>query len=203
VIILILLASAAIFYPEFKRRREKRRGEAKKEPAPLPQAVAEAETAPSGSLWAALFSFFLVLLFGLALLQSKEWTIRAGLFPWIIGFPVLALTVAQVVIELRKMSWTPRTARDEENFTEALEFQRTLSILGWTVGYFMALWLIGFTVGVPTMTFLYLKIVGRESWSMSVTLAAVAWAFVYFLFVSILHVPFPEGLLFNFLGDPG
>jgi TctA family transporter len=203
VIILILLALAAIFYPEFKRRRKKRAGETKKEREALSQAVAEAKTAPSGSLWGALFSFFLVLLFGLALLQSKEWTIRAGLFPWIIGFPVLGLTLAQAVIELRNMSWTPRAAREEEKFTEALEFQRTLSILGWTVGYFAALWLIGFTFAVPTMTFLYLKIVGRENWSMSVALAAVAWAFLYFLFVSILHVPFPEGLLFNFLGAAG
>ena len=203
VIILILLALAAIFYPWFKKRREKRRGERERERKPLSHAAPAVKESPSGTLWGTLFNILLVLLFGLALLQSKEWTIRAGLFPWIIGVPVLALSLAHLVIELRRMGWTPRVAREQDRFTETVEFQRTLSILGWTVGYLVALWLTGFTFATPLMTFLYLKMAARESWSLSVTLAAVAWAFLYFLFVRILHVPFPEGLLFELLGAVG
>jgi hypothetical protein len=140
-----------------------------------------------------------VVLFCVALLQSREWTIRAGLFPWMIGFPVLGLTLIQLVMALRTTSWRPRASRAEVPVAQALEVQRTLSMLGWTVGYFVALWLIGFTFAIPLMTFLYLKIAGRESWSTSVGLAVVAWAFLYFLFVQILHVPFPEGLLLGTL----
>jgi TctA family transporter len=203
VIILILLALAAVVYPWLKKRRKKRREKTEKGPQPLPYVASEAKTTSSDSLWAILFSFFLVVLFALALLQSREWTIRAGLFPWIVGFPVLGLTLAQTVMAVRRMSWTPRAAREHERVTQAVEIQRTVSILGWTVGFFVAIWLTGFTFAIPLMTFLYLKIVGRESWSMSVTLSAVAWAFLYVLFVQLLHIPFPEGLLFTWTGTVG
>jgi hypothetical protein len=198
VIILIIIALAAVIYPWLKKKIKKRRGEKKEAPAaPVPAPVGTSE-APPVSFWTILFNLFLVALFALALLQSSEWTVRAGLFPWIIGIPVLALTLTELLLSLRTMKWGAWVSKPEGLFQSA-ETQRTFGILGWTLGYFFALWLMGFAAAVPLMTFLYLKLAGRESWLMSVGLAAVAWSFIYFLFIRLLYVPFPEGLLFSVL----
>jgi len=42
---------------------------------------------------------------------------------------------------------------------------------------------------------LYLKIAGREKWPITIAVAFCSWAFFYFLFVSGLHVPFPDPLI--------
>ncbi len=49
------------------------------------------------------------------------------------------------------------------------------------------------------MTFLYLKLGGRERWLISIILTVVAWVSFYGLFDYALHVPFPKGLLFEWL----
>jgi hypothetical protein len=53
---------------------------------------------------------------------------------------------------------------------------------------------------VPLIVFLYLKVQSRESWLLSVTLAVFAWLFFYGLFDRLLHIPFPDGEIFNWLG---
>jgi hypothetical protein len=58
-----------------------------------------------------------------------------------------------------------------------------------------AIVLLGFSISVPLFVFLYLKLQGKESWILSVVLAAVAWVFVYGLFDQLLHLPFPQGWL--------
>jgi hypothetical protein len=50
------------------------------------------------------------------------------------------------------------------------------------------------------MVFTYLKIQSKESWQISITLTAIAWLFFHFLFVRLLTLPFPEGLIFTWLG---
>ena len=46
----------------------------------------------------------------------------------------------------------------------------------------------------------YLKFQGGESWVLSITLTVVAWLFFHGLFVRLLHLPFPDGLLMTWLG---
>ena len=53
----------------------------------------------------------------------------------------------------------------------------------------------GFVVAIALVTFLYLKVAARESWRMSVGLAAGAGLSFYVLFVYLLNVPAPYGPL--------
>ncbi len=76
--------------------------------------------------------------------------------------------------------------------------RRTLNIFGWIIGFFIAIWLVGFNLSGPLCTFIYLKIGAREKWPISIILAVATGVFVYVLFDQLLHVPFPPGLLFNF-----
>jgi hypothetical protein len=78
--------------------------------------------------------------------------------------------------------------------------RRTAGIFGWIVGYFVGIWLLGFSLGVPLCTFIQLKIFGREKWPLSLIYTASAWALIYGIFDRVLHVPFPTGYLFEVLG---
>jgi hypothetical protein len=68
-------------------------------------------------------------------------------------------------------------------------------IFGWAIGYFVAFWLLGFSLAVPLTTLLYLKVDAGEKWPISLLLTAGAWVFFHGLFVYTLQMPFPEGLL--------
>ena len=73
--------------------------------------------------------------------------------------------------------------------------KRTLDVIGWTLGFFVAIWLLGFSIAVPLMILLYLKVAGKESWLMTAQVTFFSWLFYWGLFEKLLNVPFPEGLL--------
>lgn len=127
-------------------------------------------------------------------------------FPLAIGIPSLGLALLALGLELRG-------ARGPAMATSAVEAepaeplrppevvrQRTLAMMGWVVGFFLGIWLLGFSLAVPVLTFLYLKLGAGERWPISLALTALGYAFFHGLFDSALHVPFPQGLLFELLG---
>jgi Tripartite tricarboxylate transporter TctB family len=77
--------------------------------------------------------------------------------------------------------------------------RRTLSIFGWIAGFFVSIWWLGFSIGIPLVTSLQLKIGAREKWSFAAILAVLAWAFFYGVFETMLKIPFPTGLVFSLL----
>lgn len=84
---------------------------------------------------------------------------------------------------------------DEES---ARLMRETAKISAWIFGYFVALWLLGFSTAIVLVTLLYLKL-AKERWPITLLLTFFAWGSYYGLFVYLLHVPFPEGLLFDWL----
>ena len=130
---------------------------------------------------------------------------RAGLFPWAIGFPVLALIIVQFIMELLGKG----SKSSDDHLTEAgpelpanVVNRRTAGIFGWILGYFVAIWLFGFSIGGPLCAFIQLKISYRERWLLTLILTACTWVFIYGLFDRILHVPFPQGQLLVWLKLP-
>ncbi len=73
--------------------------------------------------------------------------------------------------------------------------RRTALISAWLIGFFLAIWLFGFSIGGGVSTFLYLKFGAREKCLLSFLMALSAWAFTYGLFECLLNVPFPTGQL--------
>jgi hypothetical protein len=73
--------------------------------------------------------------------------------------------------------------------------RRTIYIILWTVGFFTAIWLLGFSYAVPLTIFLYLKFAGRENWPITLAVTFCSWVFYWGLFERVLNVPFPEGRL--------
>jgi hypothetical protein len=69
----------------------------------------------------------------------------------------------------------------------------------WILGSFAAIWLLGFAVAVPLTILLYLKAGAQERWPISIVLALLGWLSFYGIFEYLLHVPFPRGLLLDWL----
>jgi hypothetical protein len=137
-----------------------------------------------------------VVFFAWTLWEAREWWFRARLFPWAIGFAGLALALLQFMSDGAGLVKSMRAGREEKsNAKSALARQRTLSMTGWILGFFAAIWLLGFSVAVPLTILVYLK-GARERWPISIALACLGWLSFYGLFDHLLHVPFPEGQLF-------
>jgi putative tricarboxylic transport membrane protein len=151
---------------------------------------------------ATVFGLLIVVLFAWALWESRSFGVRAGLFPWAIGIPGLALALAQVGGD-RAGRRTPPPAEPAADVPPAVAARRRVEICAWIAGFWVAIWLLGFSVATLVATFLYLKVTAGERWPISVLLSVFGFAFVYGVFVKALGVPFPAGHLLVWLGYGG
>jgi hypothetical protein len=193
---LILLG---IFYPVLKQRWEQKR-KAEIEAVVAQKPVIEREKRAT-RLSDVVFTSTIIFGLALALWQSRDFGYRAGLFPWVIGTPVVALAIVQLILELtgkvkRTLGGEGEAAPD---LTQEVVYRRSLSIIGWLVGFLIAIWLLGFLYAIPVAMVLYLKFTGGEKWATTLILTSVTWAFFYGLFDYSLSIPFPEGQLFIWL----
>ncbi|MCZ6905984.1 MAG: tripartite tricarboxylate transporter permease, partial [Deltaproteobacteria bacterium] len=188
VLVIFVIIIAGTFYPLFQRWREKRKN---------PQAEKATTPAPVSG-WAPIFSLLIVVLFAWGLWEAWGWRFRAGLFPWSVGFAGLALGLAQLDLDISGfLKKGVKALHTEVSSEAALETRRTASIVGWILGFFFAIWLLGFSIAVALSTFLYLKAGAGEKWLITIILTLVAFVSFYGLFIYTLHVPFPDGLLFE------
>ena len=63
----------------------------------------------------------------------------------------------------------------------------------------MAIWILGFVPASAIATFLYLKYGAGEKWPISLMLTAACWLFFWGMFDYALQLPFPNGVLFDWL----
>lgn len=139
---------------------------------------------------------------GAAVILALDWPWKARLFPMAIGIPVFVMAAVEVVWGL-----VDPTAR-----SEAMDFRlsgqpsdrttvrRSLMAVAWMAGFFAAIILLGFPIAVPLLVVLYVRFLGRESWLLSGAFALAVWGCFYAVFDFFLHLPFPAGLLQEWLG---
>ena len=144
-------------------------------------------------------SVAVMLISAYAVFAATAWPWKAALFPLVIGIPLFCLATTELLWTL--FGAAPEAAVNEvELSTDAEARRRVLRVAGWMLGFFAAIALLGFPVAVPLFVFLYLKVQGGEGWIMSVVLTAVVAAVFYGLFDALLHLPFPAGWLWSWLG---
>lgn len=152
--------------------------------------------------------------------EAWAWDIQVRLTPWVIGFPTAILAAAVFVQELAGTVRNTKESGGDGSFgtsdepvlskvmfeasgsgLETFEEQRrTLEVVGWIVAFALAIWSLGFHIGIPLVTLLYLRIAGRERWPVSVTMSVGVWLCTALLFDCSMHVFFMEGKLFVLLG---
>jgi putative tricarboxylic transport membrane protein len=194
VLALFALMVLGILYPLFQRWRERRNKPQYKQ---LPEvAELQAKEVPV-TIWFSIFSLFVVALFAWALWQAWDWDFRPGLFPWVVGFLGLPLALVQMNLDIAGAVKTIGNGLVKARDQEATRLVReTAKISAWILGYFVAIWLLGFSIAIVVTTLLYLKL-AKERWLIALVLTCFAWVCYYGLFVYFLHVPFPEGQLFD------
>jgi TctA family transporter len=203
VLIIAVLILGAIFYSMRQILRERSR-EAERSPDTAPELPMAMLTSP---VYRPLFALFFVAVFVFVLRETffeiRPIEERAALFPMVIGIPCLALALLAFGQELFHTLRTPTERTSPGEIASSLESSvirnRAVSIVAWTLGFFLAIWLLGFVIAVPVASFLYFRFAGREKWWISLPLSLVAGAIFYGLFDYILHLPFPEGELLVWL----
>ncbi len=165
----------------------------------------------------AIFTFSVALIFASALFVAKVykggWVIEANLFPVVITVPSLILVAILLVKVLRgkpgkgekeeKVVVEGAPAGEGGAITASEERRRTFITIAWILGFFLAIWLIGFTWWTITLFLvLYLKLQAREGWVLTGVLTFICLVFFIYLFVWTLHLPFPEGEVLVWLGLP-
>ena len=154
----------------------------------------------------AIFSFIFLIFFIVFAYEAKDWRPQARLYPWVIGIPMVILAFIQVIFDLKGVE---RKAQDDATpvdfqLTQTVEPEvarkRAVNIFGWFLGFFAAIWLVGFSIAIALMVFGYLKIQSNEKWPISIILTTVAWVSFWGLFVKLLNLPFPDGMIQTWLG---
>jgi hypothetical protein len=197
VLVLFALILVGAFYPIVKERWQKRKKSQWQTSASDTTSLKEKRL--TIDYWSMTFTLFLIGLFVIALWASRQYDYRTGLFPWVIGFSVLALLIVQLILGLMGREGRERDVHSIEaggGLPIRVVNRRTAGVFGWVIGYVVAIWLFGFSIGAPLCAFVQLKFAARERWLISLILVACCWALIYGLFDLVLHVPFTEGQLF-------
>jgi tripartite tricarboxylate transporter TctB family protein len=154
----------------------------------------------------AIFSFCALIFFIVWVYLAQDWRLQARLYPWAIGFPMVVLAFIQVILDARGFrakqasDGTPMDFQFTKEIDPATAKKRALIMFGWLFGFLLIIKFLGFIVAIPLMVFSYLRFQSKESWLTSVTLTVIAFVFFWALFVKLLTLPFPEGLIFTWLG---
>lgn len=197
VLFLFALILAGTFYPLWQRRREQKR----KPFAELQVAQEFKKETATVSISELIFSCSVIALMAWAVWEARDWGFRPSLFPWAIAFPGLGLGIVQLFLDFRRFLKAKSLALPHGLPEEAAAttMRRTAAISAWIVGYFLAIWLLGFSLAIPLTTLLYLKMAGKERWPTAIIATLLAWTSFYALFDYALHIPFPKGLLLGWL----
>ncbi|MDR5815479.1 MULTISPECIES: tripartite tricarboxylate transporter permease [unclassified Caballeronia] len=81
--------------------------------------------------------------------------------------------------------------------------KRAARFFSWFLAFLACMSVIGMLPTVPLMIVAYMRIEGRESWKLSLILAACVTVFLYIVFDQILHIPWPESFLGQWLPGLG
>jgi hypothetical protein len=146
-------------------------------------------------------SALIMIVSGYGIIAATAWPWKAALFPLVIGVPLFALAAAEALWTLFGTDPASDEARDFQLSIGKDTLRRTLAAAGWIFAFFAAIVLLGFPIAVPLFVFLYLKLQGREGWGISIAVTLGTWGVFYGLFDLLLHLPFPAGWLFAWLGS--
>ena len=156
-----------------------------------------------------IFSLLLIVFFALFVWLAKDWRLQARLYPWAIGIPMLVLALVHTIREFKgrdnkqpvaQAGDTPVDFRFTRGIDPEVARRRAINIFSWIFGFFAGIWLFGFHLTIPAFFFLYLKLQSGERWGVSLVCSGVAWCIFWGLFDRLLHLPFPEGAIFSWLG---
>ncbi len=177
-----------------------------------------------------VFTALLLGLFAAAIYHSSPWDFGAKLIPQVVGWTAVAATAALLLttLLLAPMPMPEPTAAqsiaqgqaagqtrtsgasnvhlditaDYGDLSASTVLWRALVFFGWCVLFLAAAFVIGLLPAMLAYLIVYMRFEGRESWTTTLGISLLAWAFAYGLFHLVLYVRWPQALvgdLFPFL----
>ncbi|MFQ5850316.1 MAG: hypothetical protein ACE5JU_06965 [Candidatus Binatia bacterium] len=145
-----------------------------------------------------LFTLLIVFLLLGTLKMAWEWELRASIIILVLGGGAFILALVQLASDLRLSHRRTPEAGGISFDAPVIQSQYrwgNIEIWAWLLGFYGGILLIGFLIAVPVFVFAYAKTYGAR-WVIALSLAVFAWGFIYGIFEYILHVPWPEPILF-------
>jgi hypothetical protein len=132
------------------------------------------------------------------MITAMRWPLKTALFPLIVSIFLFIGAAADFLLNLlgsKEIVSKQKTVDFQlsDDIDPAIATRRTLVAFGWIIGFFFLILLLGFSVALPLMVFLFLKVQARERWGISLLLTGIALVFFLGLFVWLLNIPFPAG----------
>ena len=117
---------------------------------------------------------------------------ESALFPVIISSITFVLTAIELGRELRGRELK---AAPEGDDAVANPFAAFGQILGWILGFALAIYLFGFSIAIPVFLIAYLKS-RQRSWTITLGLTIITTLFVWIVFELLLKADLWKGLVF-------
>ena len=136
------------------------------------------------------------------MITAMKWPFRTALFPLMVSISLFMGALADCLLDLfgSKEVVSKQGIVDfqlSDDIDPAIATRRTLVAFAWIIGFFFLILLLGFSVALPLMVFLFLKVQTKERWGVSLLLTGSALVFFNGLFVWFLNIPFPAGWIFE------
>lgn len=132
--------------------------------------------------------------FAYALYETQTWSTRSRTYGIGVAALGLGLAAVQVVREALRLRVPAATGA---RMTPGYDAPIGAGSVAWAGAFYASLWSVGLVVTVPIFAVAYLRRAARTGWPMAIGYAALATIFVYAVFVSLLHIPLPSGVLFG------
>jgi Tripartite tricarboxylate transporter TctB family len=132
--------------------------------------------------------------------EASAWQLQAKLFPWVVAFPLLALSAVRLAMTVRSAPALESSAAAELGMWNPVARRETGRLVAWLAAFLVLIGLFSFLVGLPVAMLAYLKVESREKWPLAIGLSVATLAYLYFIFDQVLHVPWPPGLITSAIG---
>lgn len=152
-----------------------------------------------------LFTLFIGAAMAGAMVVAWDWPLRASIIVLVLGSIGVVLVATQLALDLTRSEHAggdqtpalelPSFTDDDTSFTRRGIFE----IWAWLIGLLLTVLLIGLPLALCLFVFLYAKLYG-SSWVLSISLAFIIALFEYGIYDRIMHVYWPEPLLWQLFG---
>jgi hypothetical protein len=146
-----------------------------------------------------IFACTFLFIFVVLVIVSMGYSKKARRLPLVVGIPGVMLAAVEVAkgTRLKRRAPEPKESTVVEQEAGAVERQRgPLMAIGWVVLLVGMIWVFGFFIAIPVHTFLFMR-TRKESWGLTLFIAAIGFAVLYFLFDMTLNLELYPGLIFR------
>ncbi len=150
------------------------------------------------------FTLFIIVVLAIAVYVASSWELRASIIVLVLGSFGLVMATAQLAMDLRGGNTAPKPKLQYElpSFEDAdprATLWGSLEIWAWLIGLVVAIQIIGLPLSLPLFVVVYGRAYGA-GWGISTFLGLLIAAFIFGVYMQIMHVYWPETLLGNLLG---